>query len=257
MGWGSGNLGGGSGGLNFKIVGGTSEPSNPKENTIWVITDVPITSWIFSPTQPEPPADGKDGPVWFLTGTSSGVAFNALRKNAIEVHPSSAKQYIGGEWVSVEAQSYQNGKLIGWRKGFVFKDGEYGEISGFTCVRATSAIENKNIVLKSAGNVYCHAYSNEKIDLRGINAINVVFETGSIGYTAYFGVMQNVPAQNSKDGTINGLDVVKTVSTGWKNFSGTYSLDVSSLNGDFYLVFNFSGSGNGSGVLNVSQISYD
>ena len=33
--------------LNFEIVGGTTEPSNPAENTIWVNTDTEITSWFF------------------------------------------------------------------------------------------------------------------------------------------------------------------------------------------------------------------
>ena len=33
------------GGLNFKIVGGTTEPTNPKENTVWINTDVDIGEW--------------------------------------------------------------------------------------------------------------------------------------------------------------------------------------------------------------------
>lgn len=45
-----GNGGGTS--LNFKIVGGTTEPSNPTENMIWVNTDTPITNWIFSADNP-------------------------------------------------------------------------------------------------------------------------------------------------------------------------------------------------------------
>lgn len=43
-------FGGGSSGteLNFEIVGGTTQPSNPTENTIWVNTDTPITKYYFS-----------------------------------------------------------------------------------------------------------------------------------------------------------------------------------------------------------------
>lgn len=45
--------GGGTGaGLNFKVVGGTTQPSNPSENTIWVNTDKEITGWIFSAKNP-------------------------------------------------------------------------------------------------------------------------------------------------------------------------------------------------------------
>lgn len=112
MGWGSGNLGGGSGGLNFKIVGGTSEPSNPKENTIWVNTDTDITSWIFGVDEPDEPVDGM---VWITVGTSSTVAFNVLKKNAIQVYPISAKQYVGGAWVDKEAKCYQDGE---WKAVF-------------------------------------------------------------------------------------------------------------------------------------------
>lgn len=34
--------------LNFKIVNGTTKPVNPKENTIWVNTDIEIPNWMFS-----------------------------------------------------------------------------------------------------------------------------------------------------------------------------------------------------------------
>ena len=70
--------GGGSNPLNFKVVG-NPQPANPKENTIWVNTDVSITSWIFSATEPEAPSDGA---IWILPGTA-GASFNALKKNGI------------------------------------------------------------------------------------------------------------------------------------------------------------------------------
>lgn len=45
--------GGGAGaGLNFKIVGGTTEPANPSENMIWVNTDAEITEWVISAINP-------------------------------------------------------------------------------------------------------------------------------------------------------------------------------------------------------------
>lgn len=39
--------------LNFDIVGGTSQPANPKGNTIWVNTDTAITGWEFSANEPQ------------------------------------------------------------------------------------------------------------------------------------------------------------------------------------------------------------
>lgn len=95
--------GGGGASLNFKVVGGTSAPSSPKENTIWVNTDAEITSWVFSATEPEAPTAGM---VWITTGKTSTAPFNALKKNNITVYPISAKQYVGGAWVDKTAKIY-------------------------------------------------------------------------------------------------------------------------------------------------------
>lgn len=48
------NLSGGSGGaaLNFEVVGGKTQPANPKENTIWVDTEVPIPGYRFCADAP-------------------------------------------------------------------------------------------------------------------------------------------------------------------------------------------------------------
>lgn len=48
-----GNGGGGGAGLNFKFIGGTARPTTASENAIWVNTDVDITSWAFSVTEPD------------------------------------------------------------------------------------------------------------------------------------------------------------------------------------------------------------
>ena len=39
--------------LNFKVIGGVTEPTNPKENTIWVNTDKKLTSWHFGAEEPD------------------------------------------------------------------------------------------------------------------------------------------------------------------------------------------------------------
>ena len=97
--------GGGSAGLNFKVVGGTTQPASPAENTIWVNTDTAITDWVFSSTQPA----ASDGRVWLRTSTASNVAFNALKKNGLWVYLSGCSQYIGGVWVDKAVLIYQSG----------------------------------------------------------------------------------------------------------------------------------------------------
>ena len=104
--------GGGGGGLNFKVVGGTVQPASPSENMIWVNTSVSITSWIFSTTAPTSPAAGM---VWFATGNSSSVAFNAVKKNGIWVYPAGCQQYVSGAWVTKTAKTYQSGAWKDWQ----------------------------------------------------------------------------------------------------------------------------------------------
>lgn len=62
------NTGGGAS-LNFKVVGGTSTPASPKENTIWVNTDTEITSWHFGADEPNvcQTTVPDSGDPWFLS----------------------------------------------------------------------------------------------------------------------------------------------------------------------------------------------
>ena len=167
MGWGTGNLGGGSGGLNFKVVGGTSEPSSPKENIIWVNTSNTITDWVFSATQPS----AKSGRVWISTGTSSNIEFNALKKNGIQVYPISAKQYVSGAWVYKTAKSYQGGKWVDWWNGELYDYGNEWErkTGGWYISQNTSCTLNKNadsMVFHSDGvSDYSHIAMNYGADV--------------------------------------------------------------------------------------------
>lgn len=106
------NAGGGGGGsLNFKVVGGTSAPAAPAENTIWVNTAADITGWVFSPAAPSSP---KEGMVWLKTGLNSPVGFNAFKKNGLWVYPTACQQYVSGAWVAKTAKTYQSGAWVEW-----------------------------------------------------------------------------------------------------------------------------------------------
>jgi hypothetical protein len=54
-------------------------------------------------------------PIWITTGTSSHAAFNALKKNTLQVYPISAKQYIGVAWVDKTAKIYQDDEWTNWQ----------------------------------------------------------------------------------------------------------------------------------------------
>ena len=116
--------GGGGAALNFKVVAYASEdalPATAAENTIAVITDTAITSYIFSAEEPSPATAGM---VWIQVGASSPVEFNALKKNTIQVYPLRVKQYVDGAWVAKTAKSYQNGVWQNWQV-YLFKDGVF------------------------------------------------------------------------------------------------------------------------------------
>lgn len=100
---------GGGTALNFKVVGSTTEPSSPKENTIWVNTEKEITGWSFGATEPASPAEGM---VWFTLALESPVAFNAAKKNTVMLYPVSASQYVGGAWASRDAYAYINNQWV-------------------------------------------------------------------------------------------------------------------------------------------------
>ena len=102
--------GGGGAGLNFSVVGGTTQPTG-KENLLWVNTSTAITSWGFSTAQPTSPVAGM---VWFMTGLTSPAPFNALKKNGLWVYPTGVSQYINGAWESKSAKTYQNGAWLSW-----------------------------------------------------------------------------------------------------------------------------------------------
>lgn len=93
--------------LNFKVVGGETEPENPAENTIWVNTPNEITSWIFSAEEPESPEAGM---VWFSLNLLSSVGFSALKESGVYVYPIDTLQYRQSEWSKVPAMVYQDEK---------------------------------------------------------------------------------------------------------------------------------------------------
>lgn len=113
---------GGGSELNFTVKAYATEAellaATPKENTIGIITTTPITNWIFGSTEPEVAANGM---VWIVTGESSTVEFNALKKNAIQVYPVYAKQYLSGAWENMNAEIYIGSK---WTQFSSMWDGE-------------------------------------------------------------------------------------------------------------------------------------
>lgn len=172
------NVGGGAS-LNYKVVGGTAQPTSPKENTIWVNTDVKITSHIFSATQPETPVEGM---VWLKTSATSVAPFNALKKNSIMVYVDGCSQYINGAWTAKNAQIYQGEwKSLAITTIYLF-DGENDVTAtsgGWSKWSGKGTIENDDGVIKMTAPAAQAARSNgtfgheTAVDLTGYKTVTV------------------------------------------------------------------------------------
>lgn len=225
------NIGGSGGGtsLNFKVVG-NPEPVNPRENTIWVNTDVEITGWIFIATEPTNPTDGL---VWISTRTSSLVEFNALKKNGIQVYPISAKQYVSGAWVDKEAKSYQNGAWVDWLKVVVTKPDQIETYNG-----ATYSINGNSITVKHSGANGTAAYFGYKADLTDVKTVRVHFtkrthqaETGFVSKSGV-GILRSSQTSGAMQ-FWNGTFLAKTINS--TNGESYVDVSVESLSGELYI----------------------
>lgn len=97
---------GGGAEFNLKLVGGIEEPANPGENTVWVKTDVPISGYVLSATEPE---SGTEGLVWLKTA-DTGTEINVGKKNALLLRLANSKLYTSGVWKSFDGYVYVSGQ---------------------------------------------------------------------------------------------------------------------------------------------------
>lgn len=240
MGWGTGNLGGGSGGLNFKIVGGTSEPSNPKENTIWVNTDQNITSYILSATKPETPEDGM---VMITIGKDSTVAFSVTKKNPVMVYPISAEQYVSGAWVSKGAKTYQNGMWLPWML-FLYDAGTFSAVSGTMVQRGITKYGTAgscsisqgetSVTIRSDSGTCALAYFSNKIDLTHYK---------TLFFYGYAKILRTGGTPNCGIGVWDASFDAVALLEGMRS-EGLHALDISKLIGEYYIGIAVSGFSN-------------
>ena len=242
--------------LNFKVVGGTTQPTNPSENTIWVNTSVGITSWLFSSTKPTAASNGM---VWFAIGTSSYTEFNALKNNGILIYPLVAKQYKNGSWIEVKDMIYQNGKWSEMISDFyLYNKGVFSELTGTIISVAkkvgsnnggahTLTINASNVTVGTQGGAGAWVYFPNKIDLTNYKtlcfngAFNLTHEYGGGGRFG-FGVWAETPTSDAVAQAVAFYGLVAPPLA-----SGVYTLDIESLKGEYYVgmaLYGYGGSTN-------------
>lgn len=116
--------------LNFSVVGGTEEPSNPTENMIWVNTEHDITKVVFRNDKPINPIEGM---IYIHTGTRSLVSFDRVIINNIgidEVNPTNVNQYVDGAWVDKAVKIYKGSEWVDLVNYLYYKGNEIQMYTG-------------------------------------------------------------------------------------------------------------------------------
>ena len=229
----------GGGGLNLKVVGGTTQPTSPKENTVWVNTDTEISGYAFSATEPENPAEGM---VWFNVGASSNTPINALKKDILMVYPTACQQYINSAWVAKEAKTFQGGTWNDWTMyiydyasgrsvEFVEKTFSYDSLAtgkGYIYFGTTGILmRNSDGASGALSNWITSLCTLEKYDLSEYSKAYITFD-----FTTDAG--NNDPRffiSSTNSGNI-ATDLTSYVALAQ---SGTYSIDISNLTDSYYL----------------------
>ena len=244
----------GSGGgvpLNFKVVGGTSAPSNPKENTIWINTDAEITSWVFSATQPETATEGM---AWIYTGSVSPQGFNALKKNCIMIYPLATKQYVNGAWVEKVAKIYQNGVWADWWNGELYTAGNewisitgswYGKpwaVSSGAGAASNATVEKNDTYIKMSLNATQKGgvlLTTKKIDLTDFSTLTF---NGCINQNGFDTSVSEKDAngrlyifENLTGAYYDSSHVKRSDPIADRGAAGVTTLDVSALHGEYYI----------------------
>lgn len=235
----------GGAGLNFKIVGGTTQPSSPKENTIWINTSTAIGEWQFSATQPTKRADGtalQSGDVWIIVGFLSKVAFNPMKKNSIMLYPVSVKQYIGNKWVSKDVFCYQKDKWNAFDMIILDANGLYTDNTGAFSMKyqggnsgSGSVTPSNNTIgmyvsnsSDSNGTRYTVCCHETAIDVTGYNTLKVSY-SGISGYSN-----ENQCLYVGLASVNNNTSFLVSASTGSRT-AGTLTVDISNIKQKAYI----------------------
>ena len=232
--------------IDLTIVGSTTQPSNPTENTIWVNTDTPINGYAFSATEPENPVESM---VWFEINTNSSAAMNINKENMVMLYPSSCSQYINGAWVTKDVQAFLNGKWINLRTYFYNKGDECIDLTGSWLARGvlanssgqgskvtptiTKEASYMNIVFGTKQYGVGIVYTTNKIDLTEFSSLCVKGEFVSTkGTRVSIALFQSIPTHQGQAVAKAQfpVDIVGTMSK---------TLDVSEMSGEYYITLLF------------------
>ncbi len=230
------NFNTGGAALNYKVIGDTTEPINPTENTIWINTDTAIAD--YSIEKHNGFLTPFEGAVWIAINPVGNISFSIAKKHRVEISPSTASQYIGGTWISKEAKIFTGGawKQFSFVDYSLFDNGalpmSWVQASYTTNGQGTSGFnvtQTINISANYAGGASARvtaAVTDEAIDVSGYNSVWFEIAQSSTALSYYLGV--NETKQTDSTGLMTKRIVVSE--------KGVSVLDIKDIEGDMYVM---------------------
>ena len=241
------NFKGGSAGQNYRVNVSSALPPTAAENTVWVESGENTTRYSFSSTAPTS-INGdavRQGDIWIKTGVVSLCAFNAARRNVLMICPVGAYQYnastgawdekkmavrLSGQWVypyqdvTLYDNGYVNAELIGGFNLYPLSGG-FGTPTVWEQQSTFLAIYTEANTGAKAGSFV----TQKAVDLTGYKNIEVsvtnVYTSSPMCRLAVFSEVSNPLVIDNA-----AAQVAMTQ-------NGTFELDVSSLQGDYFVVY--------------------
>lgn len=252
--------------LNFNVVAYTTEEellfAEPEENTVGVVTDIPINGWHVGYAPPTNPAEGI---IYISTGATSSNPINLDKENTIYLYPIAISQYYEGEWINrlgytymkeswhsicnilLDANGFDTSLTGTWR--FVTNTGSTG--SGSASIGTNSVTISGSSSSSDVSARYMVVTHDNPIDVTGYKYLEVdvtlSYHNESQNNYFYFGV-----APKKGESSISAFGAIACVYQ--KSGLSTNILDVSNVTGTMYVTLSLHTSYRGSATAVVSGI---
>lgn len=225
------NAGFGGGGGGLRVAVGLTAPSSPMENMLWVKSDKAGRKYVFAASEPGSPAEGL---IWFRA-TAAGIITRADVYTAGAWVATDTYMYLGGTWTQIA--SAWNGEL--------FYDGnQYEDVTGGWTGTSALTLTSPNLV-SNANTVY----NQKAIDLSKWNTLHVL---GNI-YSTKTGSFTNSYIR-VKSGGVSGTDAASKGFSDGYNKVVEYTLDISSLSGEYTITVTSTTAGGVGGKIDITRI---
>nr|DAF68054.1 MAG TPA: hypothetical protein [Caudoviricetes sp.] len=209
----------GGGGSGVRVVIKAEAPAYPRENTVWVKSDIAGKKYVFAEAEPEA---AEEGMLW-LSVTGKGII-------------TAASVYSGGKWVLVDAYMFIGGQWVpiasSW-DGVLFENGnQYEDITGGWYVYGKNSTSVTPNLSAATGTGNATIRTNNKIDVTNYKTLYFTGSGsgGSAGET--WGATCYIKDTVDAAASVAKLEFQK---------NNTYQIDVTAITGEYYIIFDAGG----------------